>query len=323
MQPSPIPHGQTARRLEWSHLPPTVRAAIEQQCGAPVGSATSQNAGFTPGFASVLECEDGSRHFVKAASAVAQRMFAEAYREEARKLAALPTAAPAARLLWSLDVDDWFVLSTEFVEARQPRRPWRAAELRLCLDTLTAAVAASSRRPPRSSELPPASEEFADVAGVLGPPARDPPRPAARSRRPRRWPARFVEVMAGETLVHTDVRDDNILITTDGRALLCDWNWPMVGAAWLDSLFLLIGPRGDGLDVDAVIAGHPLLSAVPAEDIDVVLALVTGYFLKSADDPVPPDLAVHPRRPALAGRGLLGLAARAPRLGVTSLDLGG
>jgi hypothetical protein len=95
--------------------------------------------------------------------------------------------------------------------------------------------------------------------------------------------------MAGETLVHTDVRDDNILITADGRALLCDWNWPMVGAAWLDSLFLLIGPRGDGLDVAAVIDGHPLLSAVPAEEIDVVLALVTGYFLKSAEDPVPPS----------------------------------
>ena len=63
--------------------------------------------------------------------------------------------------------------------------------------------------------------------------------------------------MAGETLVHTDVRDDNILITADGRALLCDWNWPVVGAAWLDSLFLLIGPRGDGLDVDAVIAAAP------------------------------------------------------------------
>jgi hypothetical protein len=38
-----------------------------------------------------------------------------------------------------------------------------------------------------------------------------------------------------------------------------------------------------------VIDGHPLLSAVPAEDIDVVLALVTGYFLKSAEDPVPPS----------------------------------
>ena len=134
MHPSPIPHGRTARRLEWAHLPPTVRTAIEERCGAPVASAGSQNSGFTPGFASVLECEDGSRHFVKAASTKAQRMFAEAYREEARKLLALPAAAPAPRLLWSLDVDDWFVLSTEYVEARAPRRPWRLAGAR-CAST--------------------------------------------------------------------------------------------------------------------------------------------------------------------------------------------
>ena len=286
MHPSPIPHGRTARRLEWAHLPPSVRSAIEERCGAPVATATTQNSGFTPGFASVLECEDGSRHFVKAASTKAQRMFAEAYREEARKLAALPEAAPAPRLLWTLDVDDWFALSTEYVDARPPRRPWRRPELQRCLDMLAAAVPVLTP-PPADLALPPASEEFADW------PAHWDHLRTARPDLPHLEEAaalagRYVEAMAGETLVHTDVRDDNILLTADGRALLCDWNWPLVGAAWLDSLFLLIGPRGDGLDVGAVIAGHPLLSVVPDEAIDIVLALVTGYFLKSADDPVPP-----------------------------------
>jgi aminoglycoside phosphotransferase (APT) family kinase protein len=282
----PIPHGRTARRLEWAHLPPSVRAAVEQRCGARVVTATSRNSGFTPGFASVLECEDGGRHFVKAASMRAQRMFADAYREEARKLAALPAAAPAPRLLWSLDVDDWFVLSTEYVDAHHPRRPWREDELRLCMDMLTAAAPVLTPPPPEL-ELPPASEEMA------GWPAYWDHLRALRSPLPHleeaaALAARFVEAMAGTTLVHTDVRDDNLLITTDGRALLCDWNWPMLGAAWLDSLFLLIGPRGDGIDVEQLIAGHPLLSGVPAEEIDIVLALITGYFLKSAGDPVPP-----------------------------------
>jgi hypothetical protein len=276
-----IPHGRTARRLEWAHLPPPVRTAIELRCGAPVVAARSQTGGFTPGFASVLECEDGSRHFVKAASTKAQRMFADAYREEARKLAALPAAAPAPRLLWTLDADEWFVLSTEYVEARAPRRPWRAPELRLCLDMLTAAVPVLTP-PPEGLALPPASEEFAAWPAFwsqLDLPHREEAASLA---------GRYVEAMAGETVVHTDVRDDNILLTSDGRALLCDWNWPFAGAPWLDSLFLLIGPRGDGLDVETVIAGHPLLSTVPSEAIDVVLALVTGYFLKSAGDPVPP-----------------------------------
>lgn len=286
MQPLSLPHGRTARRLEWVHLPPAVRAEVERRCGAPVISAASQNGGFTPGFASVLECEDESRHFVKAASSKAQRMFADAYREEVRKLSALPPEAPAPALLWSLDVDDWFVLSTEYVEARQPRRPWRGDELRLCLDMLVAAAPVLTP-PPAELDLPHASDEFAAWPAFwdhLTGDASD----MAHLDEAAALAARFAEAMAGETLVHTDVRDDNILLTADGRALLCDWNWPFVGAAWLDSLFLLIGPRGDGLDVDAVIATHPLLSVVPAESIDVVLALVTGYFLKSAGDPVPP-----------------------------------
>ena len=69
--------------------------------------------------------------------------------------------------------------------------------------------------------------------------------------------------------MHTDLRDDNFLLDDRRAGLLCDWNWPVVGAAWLDSLFLLIGPRGDGLDVEAVIAdAEPLLRDVPAEHID-------------------------------------------------------
>jgi hypothetical protein len=37
-----------------------------------------------------------------------------------------------------------------------------------------------------------------------------------------------------------------------------------------------------------VIAARPLLRDVPAEHVDRVLAVICGYFLKSADDPVPP-----------------------------------
>src|SRR5207342_2513586 len=115
--PNPIPYGRTARRLEWPHLPPAVRSEIEQRCGSPVVTAESQGGGFTPGFASVLTCEDGSRHFVKAASTAAQRSFAASYREEARKLQALPDTIPAPRLLWTIDAE-WVVLGLEYVEAR-------------------------------------------------------------------------------------------------------------------------------------------------------------------------------------------------------------
>ena len=49
-----VPHARTARRLHWEHLPPAVRREVERRLGSPVASATSQDSGFTPGFASRL-----------------------------------------------------------------------------------------------------------------------------------------------------------------------------------------------------------------------------------------------------------------------------
>jgi hypothetical protein len=282
--PSPVPHGRTARRLEWPHLPPPERAGIEQRCGSPVVDAVSQGAGFTPGFASVLTCEDGSRHFVKAASTAAQRMFAASYREEARKLQALPAETPAPRLQWAMD-GDWVVLGLEYVESRAPRRPWRRPELDRCLDALEQVADLLTPAPdalgldPIADELDGWPESWDHVRATRDLPHADEAAGLAAS---------FAEGAGGETLVHTDVRDDNVLLTRDGRALFCDWNWPVRGAAWLDSLMLLIGPRGDGLDVDAVIEERRLLRDVPADHLDRFLALLCGYFLKSADDPVPP-----------------------------------
>lgn len=285
MIPTTIPHGRTARRLEWPFLPPAVRRAVESRCGSPVVGTESQGAGFTPGFASVLHCADGSRHFVKAASTKAQRMFAESYRDEARKLAALPPGVPAPRLLWTLDVEDWVVLGIEYVDARHPRRPWQEADLRRSLDLLATTAEALTPAPP-GLDLDDVASEFAEWPAHwehIGRTQPDFPHLEEASA----LAARHREATAGSTLVHTDVRDDNILVCADGRTLLCDWNWPVVGAGWLDTLFLLIGPRGDGLDVDAVLAREPLTRDVPAEHVDIVLALVTGYFFRQADQPVP------------------------------------
>ncbi len=281
----PAPVGRTARRLEWPFLPPTLRSEIERHCGSPVVQAVSQGAGYTPGFASVLLCEDGSRHFVKAASVKAQRMFAEAYREEARKLALLPATAPAPRLLWTIE-HDWVVLGIQYVDSRAPHRPWRQDDLDACLDALEV-VAAELTPPPAALGLDSFAEELSGFPAYWRHVAATRP-DLSHLDEAAMLATRYAAVTAGDTLVHTDVRDDNALIDAGGRAWFCDWNFPVLGADWLDSFLLLIGPRGDGLDVGAVVEARPLLRDVPPESIDIVLALVTAYFWKSADDPVPP-----------------------------------
>lgn len=277
--PTTIPHGRTARRLEWAHLPPHLRGAIERRLGSPVVDATSRDSGFTPGFASVLDCADGTRHFVKAASTKAQRMFAEAYREEARKLRLLPEGAPATRLLWVRDADDWVVLGFAYVDGRAPERPWSPDDLAAASRTLVDAAAVLT---PAPEGVERAVDAFAGWPALWD----DVDHPRASDC--RALADRFAEVADGDTLVHTDVRDDNLIIRADGSVVLCDWNWPVVGAAWLDSLFLLIGPRGDGLDVEAHIAAHPLLADLEPDHVDIAIALILGYFATQAVQPVPP-----------------------------------
>ena len=284
MSSQPVPHGQTAQRLEWRFLPPRLRAYVERRCGSPVVEAVSQNSGFTPGFASVLTCADGSRHFVKAASAHAQRTFADCYREEARKLAALPDSVPAPRLRWLLD-DDWVVLGLEYVDARNPARPWRLDQLDACLDALEF-VADVLTPAPTGLALDTVEAEMGGFVDHWD---------HVRTTRPllshldeaAELAGRFAEATRGDTVVHTDIRHDNLMLDRAGRVWICDWNWPVVGAAWVDSLMVLIGPRGDGLDVEAVMASRRLLRDVPSDHVDRLLALLVGYFLRQRDLPVP------------------------------------
>ena len=287
----PVPHGNTARRLDWLLLPPMTRRLVEDRFGTAVVGAASAGAGYTPGCASVLTGADGRKIFLKAASKKAQRPFADAYSEEIRKLRSLPSGLPVPRLLWSHEDDLWVLLALEHVDGHNPVRPWRHDELDASLDTLE--LVAQTLMPP-PMDLVPFAEEFADLLDGWQ---------HVRATYPD-WPhldeavelaSHYVTATTGNTLVHTDARDDNLLVTS-GRVYLCDWNWPVRGAAWIDTVFLLMTAHGDGLDADALLAGRRLTRTVHPDSIDSVLALFCGFFLSRRDEPAPhssPYLRVH------------------------------
>ena len=294
-----VPHGATARRLDWELLPPTLRRFVEERLGSPVVETVSAGSGFTPGFASVLTGRDGQRLFVKAASTKAQRPFADAYREEIRKLRVLADhgrGLPVPRLLWSHEDDLWVVLGLEVVEGANPARPWHPEQLEACLDTLEVLAdaldpAPAAMGPARFSD----DDQFGGMVTGWDFVARTTPdwphreEAAALARR-------HAELLVGDALVHTDARDDNFVLTPDGRAVLCDWNWPVRGPRWVDSVLLLMSAAGDGVDVEQVLARRRLTRDADPEAVDSLLALVCGYFLESRTQPVPnssPYLRVH------------------------------
>ncbi|GGD29681.1 hypothetical protein GCM10007231_31440 [Nocardioides daphniae] len=286
LPPYPVPPLDSARRLEWAHLPPWLRAEVEVRCGAPVLGAESVEAGFTPGMATVLTCADGSRHFVKAASHRAQRAYAASYAEEVRHLRTLPPTVPAPALRWVLEAPEWIVFSTEHVDAAPVARPWTRGDLDACLDAL-ARVAETGSPAPSGMELPTFTDETASWAQAWT--GLTPPTHPERLDEAVDLARRATTLLLGETLVHGDLRADNALVDEGGNAWFCDWNWPATGPAWLDSMMLLVGAYGDGVDVDQVIESRPLLREAPAEAVDSLLALMAGYFLRAGCGSVPPN----------------------------------
>ena len=280
----PVPHGRTARRVDWLLLPPAVRRLVEERFSTSVVAAHSAGSGYTPGCASVLVGADGRRMFLKAASRKAQRPFADAYAEEVRKLRALPAGLPVPRLLWSHQDDLWVLFGLEHIDGANPARPWTSTQLDLCLDTLELLA-------DRLTPAPLPLDTFAhDVGSFLDGWTH------VRRTAPH-WPhldearglaSDMVRRAVGDSLVHTDARDDNFLITP-GRAYLCDWNFPVLGPAWLDTVLLLVQAHGDGLDAEARLAERTLTRDVEPDLVDGLLALVCGYFLERRDQPVPPS----------------------------------
>jgi Phosphotransferase enzyme family len=297
--PITIPTGATALRPRWADLPADVRARVEGQLGAGVTASLSQGSGFTPGFASVLELSDGRRVFVKAASD-AQPWLVTAYREEVRKVVLLPDGLPAPRLQSVIEEElaghQWLIMIFDAIEGAPPARPWREDQ---AVQALVAVhdLADGLTPAPVGVELPTAAAELRALApswGLL---------PDRAEWQPYLTDIRGLidqteRLVVGDTLVHLDLRDDNVIIDTAGRAWVCDWNFPAVGARWIDLICLLISMRGDGLDADAMLARSRLCGPGDDQGIDCLLAHLTGYCIASAEQPgieTSPWLRAHQR----------------------------
>lgn len=301
-----IPVRETAQRPIWSDVPAATRSFIERRIGGEVADSWSAGTGFTPGFASRLDLSDGRRVFVKAASSADDRLhgwgLSDAYREEVRKLAALPDGIGAPPLRWhddiEIDGETWVIAGFDWIDGRPPRRPWRHGQLELVLTRLASTVTALTP-PPSGLDLEPVGEHL--VAGWeqrLEEAALEVPADGRWVDQLAPWCKRAELLAAGSSLVHMDLRDDNILIDARDDVWFVDWNWPVVGAAWIDLVCLLLSARGDGHDVEALLATHELSRDADPDAITAVLAVLWSYWAASVQKETPhgsPYLRIHQR----------------------------
>jgi hypothetical protein len=280
--------------LPWAEVPGAVRTwAAGIGGGAPVATR-DLTGGFSPGATALLGCPRRAI-FVKAVGADLNPDSPDFHRREAVVSAALPSAPEFPRLLGVYDDGDWVALAFEAVDGRPPVHPWDKVELRAAVRALDSLHARLTPNPVPGA--PSAGERLQHLFGGWA-------ELAALGRAPEAldgwcsqnldrlaqlesgWPA----AVAGSTLLHCDVRSDNLLVTNNG-VVFVDWPHACVGApvfdlvAWAPSVTLEGGPSPE--DLLALSASVP---TVDSAALAVLVAAFSGFVVEHSLRPAPPGL---------------------------------
>lgn len=284
-------------RMMWTGLPDHLRGAVEEWLGSRVVSARSQASGFSPGVAARLTTADGQRVFAKVVGPEPNPESPALHRREASIVAALPRDAPVPRLLWSYDEGDdgWVMLLFEEAEGREPAIPWRADELDRVVDAIVGLSDALTPSPLDEAFAGTVdSWEFFTIGWW---------RQIERERPPGLddWSAHNLAPLiaieadaaagvVGTTLLHLDLRADNLLVTDD-RVLVVDWPHARIGPAWLDIAFFAPSVTMQGGPApEQLFARHPAAADADPDAVTSAVAAIAGFFTRQSLQPPPPGL---------------------------------
>jgi aminoglycoside phosphotransferase (APT) family kinase protein len=297
-------------RLRWAQVPEAIRGAVEGALQSAVVGEAVQSGGFSPGLASKLVLADGRRVFVKAINPDRDPHAPGLYRREIAVMGAMPSAVPAPGLVWSYDDGDWVLLVTEWVDGRMPREPWDRGELERVLAALGEMAALLT---PSPLAVPSVVEDLAANFGAWRAMSEGGPLDA----RAGVWAAEHAEVLVGledswaaaakgDTLVHADLRADNMLLTESGVAVI-DWPYAVAGAPWLDALFFLpsVAASTPGVDLEEVWASYGPARGADADAVNAVLAALAGDWVRMSLLPAPPNLPTLREHQAAKGAAAL------------------
>lgn len=218
----------------------------------------------------IVTCADGTSAFVKHAT---DELTATWLRQEYRVYSTIRAPFLPALHAWD-DDGDTPVLVLEDLSAGTWQAPWTSARIARVLDTLqqVAATTPPAALPDLENQRP----MFTGWAHVAGAPEDF----LGLRLCSAAWLSRAVErlrvaeaeaPLAGDDLLHFDVRSDNLCFVGD-RVVLVDWNWACRGnravdvASWLPSLHMEGGPPPE-----AILPRAPGLAAA-----------ISGYFAARA-----------------------------------------
>lgn len=274
-------------RPPYEDLPAQVRAAVDEVLGSAVVRAESQGGGWSPGVAARVVDATGRRAFVKAASVQVNPFTPPMHRREAWITARLPASLRSPRLLGSYDDGTWVVLVLEDVEGREPVVPQNVPAVLAAVDRLAEA--------PALADLDPAAQQLdgdfggwrrlADSGADLDPWA------AQQLDRLVALEDPWREAVAGDRLLHLDLRTDNLLLRSDGTVAIVDWPWAAAGDPVLDVVCLLPSLLLQGAtDPESLLASTGAGRRADPDAVTCLIAAFAGRMEEHARRPPPPAM---------------------------------
>ncbi|MFE7802915.1 phosphotransferase family protein [Nocardia sp. NPDC057440] len=255
--------------------------------------------------------------FVKAISATRNSRAPGLYRREIEVMGSLPTSVPAPQLQWSYDDGDWVMLVLDDVDGRMLGTPWQREDLTAAIITLEQMATALTPAPitamPITDDLAENFRSWAVIADSAELAARVTPWAHSHLDRLLDLETGWTEAARGDSLLHADLRGDNMLLTQDGRVVVVDWPYAVLGAPWVDGLLFLPSVPVDGgpSDLESLWRAYAPSRKADPDAVTAVLAAVAGDFTLQSLLPPPeniPTLRAH--QAAKASAALSWLRAR-------------
>jgi hypothetical protein len=260
-------------------MPAHVRDWVADELGSPVVEAADQVGGMSPGCATRLMCEDGTRAFVKAVGLDLNPRTPVMFRREITTLNLIGSHELWADLRASYDDGDWVAILLEDIEGRHPDLDDDATMDTLLRETERLSSVLGERVPdppapdPDNGGLADLREGFHTWADCV---ARAEEIPAVLLPDWIRgdigtWEPLVRSLAEGEVeLVHWDIRNDNLLERPTGELVFLDWGAASVGPAWLDPLLARL-ERVELPWFDDSLASSPSLAAAGDTAVDAWL----------------------------------------------------
>jgi hypothetical protein len=281
--------------LPWADVPTGVHQWAAGIGGGPPRRVHDLSGGFSPGAIALLEFPDRPDIFIKAVGSDLNPVSPDMHRREGTISFALPRSPLLPRIIDRYDDGPWVALAFEAAPGRLPHHPWDQRELLRVLTSLGQLHEVLTPSP--VAGIAPTSEHLRSVFcgwRTLAAMTRPPVALDAWSERhlsqlaelESEWP----DASLGTTLIHGDIRSDNMLIGDDA-VVFVDWPHASVGSPlldlveWAPSVVLEGGP-----DPEDLLARHPAARTADPGTVTALVAAWAGFLTEHALRPAPPGL---------------------------------